>query len=1499
MGDAKTISVELGNYICSLLFHYERGITRFLRNFALSRDGSIMSAQTNLLGFLTTFITKAKSVLQVYVTELEACCIQIASIASGRARVAALDVLITMLNKQTSQLDTSVMNIPSIYNRFSSMYTLPPSKVSPTIKAKLLELLGTLARFYPSQVKDPILLKTWCLNSLDHTVFKNPKESAFTPGALNCLNSVLCCKIRLIEPESDESDRLFQIILNLLRISSDLTRYTSTISALDLFSAHTSLFKNMILPHCEELYKYLQVGSTHHNRSLFKHATFAYDHFLIALADIIYINPHGLREKAALQVNFFTIDLPDANSEQHEYLRHLPSFLRAYSSFVGELDQVPNELMDALYRMCDTFIVNFARMSGHHRIQGVNSISDLILMLHRKGEGVLRKFLGSFFEKALIYTCTDIEIPGKGLRHVYQDLLYFWEVMLKRAFKQQLEPPILSYMNSTEDSDEEGDFVKDIVIEETMENTTALSRILYDTFMTSIIRAIDIFNLKLTDSEEGVSEDTNSKILTNTLQPVNPKDFLLFQNFVEFWCLLVKKLGNERLPDWIYILGTSLVDQSIKNPLVSGFYKMLAQILEVAKQRSFFEKCKKHHVDRDILFEGDGVKPDDYTTYLAFKEYVKEVWYRLQQFTDDLLVSCLKLVLAYPTAFFSISEISGPLEKALRIGIAYNPLAVIAVDTLDGFLSSSSDYEMDEDFLARVLPCINEYLLIGIVPSEDSYTHLNNLKKKSYKLPTASQRKFEAAPSESELGVAISEYTSIQELQLRMMRFLGRLGGKNKRMLMEENSHTKNEDIVAWDSTKRLIMHLPFQNATIDICLGKSAQQMKDTKESSESSYHKFYLRLFPIMLRLAIEPDQVPRDMFRLLNSQTIHWFTNNAQYENPETTALLKSCLHAACDSDASLREYGAECIQEFVRWSIKQTSRSTDGAQNIKSLLKRLYNLMSHPSSTQRLGSTLVFNRIYRLFREESTLVSEYTIELLGQLFLSLKLADSDHPSIGTKDQVVEAISHIKRIMRVKSNLFLKPSPTQRPFIGSEEVKDLPSVVEWSFQESAKYQRTYAKTCINFFAEFVTKVPGVASGKHWLWKKLDEDLYYLTNIFETGRLKPPSVLDEEEDQLPNYIAWIYQLQTTIDGYIWLIEREVVERMELLTQPSSTLLDAITYFVLNTPEEATGESFEGNTVEKTKIQFVYYYVSTRIVYFFGLLFSSTEKGFDCYQLINSETSDILLHPRFTQLVASILLTPKKISEKIENNQGHTVTNSSVNRIFNIAKQFIAISKEIAAQGLVEQVAESIAHVLLNENLSLAVDLNINRDQISLVSMVGTVSAIRFLQSSHLFGLVCQKAHQVNKNHPETVNCYCKTLLVNYLELCDQVNDPLWIQLLGETISIVLSQPEIAANEASNLMGLSGDRSKASDATKLSIIQKYGVYMFDSIAYNFSAFSMAFASNINYPIVADYLFIIFEYFKENRTSHRKPLKEMTDFVNFIASGKQNFLTTVFFSHSL
>ena len=55
------------------------------------------------------------------------------------------------------------------------------------------------------------------------------------------------------------------------------------------------------------------------------------------------------------------------------------------------------------------------------------------------------------------------------------------------------------------------------------------------------------------------------------------------------------------------------------------------------------------------------------------------------------------------------------------------------------------------------------------------------------------------------------------------------------------------------------------------------------------------------------------------------IHWFTRNTQYESRDTIALLDSILDGIVDSsNTSLRDFCGECVQEFLIWSIKQTSK-----------------------------------------------------------------------------------------------------------------------------------------------------------------------------------------------------------------------------------------------------------------------------------------------------------------------------------------------------------------------------------------------------------------------------------------------------------------------------------------------------------------------------------------------------------------------------------------------
>lgn len=717
-------------------------------------------------------------------------------------------------------------------------------------------------------------------------------------------------------------------------------------------------------------------------------------------------------------------------------------------------------------------------------------------------------------------------------------------------------------------------------------------------------------------------------------------------------------------------------------------------------------------------------------------DYLKVVWHRLQQFTDELLASCLRLILAYPIEFFDVTELITPLEKALQLGITYHPLATIAMNSLDKLLDPNLNYDIDSQFLSRVLPCINEYLLVGVV----SFGEQEGDRKKTYKTPTKAERRYQSVHikmTSDQLGVIKSNYADLPELQKRMMRFLGRLGGKNKQLLLEgQDSVIQDNGMLAWDPERKLKLRVPFMNVKVDVYLdeylpricelaesspdrrvkvaacellhglviymiGNSAFQAKTTQQASESLYHKFYLRVFPVMLRLAIDPDQIAREMYQLFYSQIIHWLTNNAHAENPETIELLQTFLDAACSTDAGLRDYGAECIQEFVKWSIKQTTRSADATHNIKSLITRLYNLMANPSASKRFGASLIFNHIYRLFREEASLVNLYTFEILGQLLVSLKIAEADHPSIGTRDQIIEAINHIKRIIREKSSVFITEND-RHSFIGEVAVRNLSQLVQWSFEESGSLQRTYAKVCMTLFTEFAVLLPHVKSCSQWLSKELASDSLFLFSIFETEQLQTPSLADDESHAVSIYLGWIKRLNATIDGYIWLIERQVIDPLDLLQSPSSMFMVSVSFFIRNTPYDYLEEKLNQSLIEKNKIMSIYTHNTMRLIYFLDLVIRSPKNGIRSFQYLERIFADTLYHSNLTYLVSTALVMPKQTSETIEAYQGNAITQSGVKRILEISKQFITIMRERSSFKFMESLTLSINKVLQNNKVDI-----------------------------------------------------------------------------------------------------------------------------------------------------------------------------------------------------
>lgn len=209
---------------------------------------------------------------------------------------------------------------------------------------------------------------------------------------------------------------------------------------------------------------------------------------------------------------------------------------------------------------------------------------------------------------------------------------------------------------------------------------------------------------------------------------------------------------------------------------------------------------------------------------------MKEVWQRQQLFKDELLAACLQLMLSYPLAFFDVRELVTLIQSALKMGVTFYPMATIALDALDKIVDPPGETSTTQDlsFLVDVLPLLNEYLLMDLRVKANTY---KEPKKKARVLTTAERKRHEIhfrATSEI-LGATTIEDVSLGDIQLRVMRFLGKIGGINKLMIKAQmdaasgaTAGSVGQQLVAWDPKRRLHIGVPFPKAKISLSFGKA-----------------------------------------------------------------------------------------------------------------------------------------------------------------------------------------------------------------------------------------------------------------------------------------------------------------------------------------------------------------------------------------------------------------------------------------------------------------------------------------------------------------------------------------------------------------------------------------------------------------------------------------------------------------------------------------------------
>ncbi|XP_004615434.2 DNA-dependent protein kinase catalytic subunit [Sorex araneus] len=897
-------------------------------------------------------------------------------------------------------------------------------------------------------------------------------------------------------------------------------------------------------------------------------------------------------------------------AEDHVY--QMPSFLQSIASVLLHLDTIPELYTPVLEHLIVVQMDSFPQYSPKMQSVCCRNIIKIFLALAQKGP-VLWNCISTVVHQGLIRICSKPVILQQGAESESEDPRASGEVRTGK-WKAPTYKDYLGLFRSLLSCDQMMDsFLAD---EAFLANFSlqSLSRLLYDEFVKSILKLIEKLDLTLEKQNVGEQEDENGTpgllvIPTSDpaayLQPVKPKDFSAFINLVEFCREILPEKHVEFFGPWAYSFAYELVLQSTRFPLVSGFYKLLSVAVRNTKKIKYFEGVSPKNQKQPPK------DPEKYSCFALFAKFGKEVSVKMKQYKDELLASCLAFVLTLPHDIIALDVRAyvPALQMAFKLGLSYTPLAEVGLNALEEW-SLYICKSVIQPYYKDILPSLDGYLKISTL-SEDTKETLQ-----APALSRAAQKGFNKVVLKHlkrSKAISSSEALSLQEIRLRVVKLLGSLGGQvNKNLLTAATSDEMMKKYVAWDRDKKLSFPVPFMemkpviyldtflprltelalsasdrqtkvaacellHSVVVFMLGKATQMPEDRQ--GPPPLYRLYKRVFPVLLRLACDVDQVTRQLYEPLVMQLIHWFTNNKKFESQDTVALLETILEGIVDPvDSTLRDFCGRCIQEFLKWSIKQTTpqQQERSPVNTKSLFKRLYSLALHPNAFKRLGASLAFNNIYREFREEETLVEQFVFEALVTYMESLSLAHTDEKSLGTVQQCCDAINHLSRIIEKKHNSLNKAEKRRCPRgFSPGEPLSLLNLVQWLLAQCGRPQTEFRHKSLELFYKFVPLLPGSKSPSSWLKDVLEkEGLSFLINTFEGGggtRERPSGILAQPTllhlqgpFSLRAVLQWLDMLLAALECYNTFVEEKTLDVAEFLgAEAQSSLWKAVAFFL------------------------------------------------------------------------------------------------------------------------------------------------------------------------------------------------------------------------------------------------------------------------------------------------------------------------------------------------
>uniref|UniRef100_A0A8V5FUE0 DNA-dependent protein kinase catalytic subunit n=1 Tax=Melopsittacus undulatus TaxID=13146 RepID=A0A8V5FUE0_MELUD len=1374
------------------------------------------------------FMEKVGDKVHPYACHIKQTCISVyIKERAAKCKIPALELLIKLLRSLQRSCLMEEMKIAQIFNKFYVELAIK-SKISDTVLEKIYELLGVLGEVQPSEMinNSEKLFRAYLgeLKTQMTSATRGPK----LPVVAGCLRGLVSLMYNFTKSVDEDPQTAKEILDFAMKAINPQVNLPHVNSGLQLFSWHAAQFGALLLDNYITLFETMCKWCGHSNQDVKKASHSALDSFLkqislIVAKDVelhksklqffmeqfyaiirrmdssnkelsIAIRGYGLFAAPCKAIHSKDVDdmyvellqrckqmyLTEAETID-DHLYQLPSFLQSIASVIFHIDTIPEVYTPVLEHLVVLQINSFPQYSEKMQVVCCRSIIKVFLALSEKGpvlwsfvSTVVHQGLIRIFSKPITFSKSSFgkETGSEESREDGEFGTGRWKVPMYKDYLS-LFRNLLNCDTMKDCGFEDENFLT------ANSSLQSLSRLLYDEFIKSILKIIEKLDLtvqKLDVTEQDENEAGSALIgptsdPASNLQPTKPTDFIAFINLVEFCREILPEKHVEYFNPWVYSFGYELITYSTRQPLVSGFYKLLSVTMKIAKKIKYFESVSPRSL------KTCPEDPEKSSCFALFVKFGKEVAAKMKQYKDELLASCLNFLLSLPhdIIMLDIKAYIPALQNAFKLGLSCIPMADLGLDALEDW-SAHIPRHIIQPYYKDVLPLLDGYLKNSTSTAESQ----NNWEVR--KLSRAAQKGFNKVVIQRLRKVknfSLDDSSSLEAVRIRVACLLGSLGGQiNHNLITATSAEEMMKNCVSWDTEKRLSFAVPFADmkpviyldlflprvtelalsasdrqtkvaacellhSIVTYMLGK-ASQMPEGCQGPPPMY-QLHKRIFPVLLRLACDVDQVTRQLYEPLVMQLIHWFTNNKKFESQDTVAFLEAILSGIVDPvDSTLRDFCGQCIREFLKWSIKQTtpSQQEKSPANTKSLFKRLYSLALHPSAFKRLGAALAFNSIYREFREENSLVEQFVFEALVVFLESLALAHTDEKSLGTTQQCCDAINHLKRIIKHKAPSLNKEGKRRVPqgFPAAKSVCLL-DVVMWLLKQCGRPQTECRHKAMELFYEFVPLLPGNKSPSSWLADVLkNQDVSFLINKFEGGgsdAKSPSGILSQptlhgmqESFSLQTVMRWMDMFLAALDCYNTFFELRMIKPHEILgINARSSFLEAVQFFLetialhdINAAEQCFDCRSKGSMFSPQERDMYNYSKCTiivRIMEFVTMILETCQQDF--WKLLEKE----LLNANFIELLVMTVCDPSHVG----------FNTADVQVMKNLPDISVRLMKALMKSPCKESLKECIKKRITLQSLEdlCSVDLFNSEARFDRVRFSAVLSACKQLQKSGL----------------------------------------------------------------------------------------------------------------------------------------------------------------------